>query len=702
MATPIAAAAVAPTSIFELFGTDSRSPIQMAQSIIQSYMPSYITGCKLEARISGMTAVQVQELLTLVNDLLISSPNPLVAFERISQYLPLDKISSGLNPRGASIDAIRQAQASLSNAELFMKTKHPHIPVTMQRILSNIMYSLLSGLEGVISVFGIREFVQPSESPMESGVKAQKLFILLICFSALSTLLIPVAGPALGAAILGSILATIIVLSFVYPKIKPCPREIPRCTNWSELIQQGKLPDAVGRSRYCEQIANALRSGNRQPLLLGLAGAGKTTTAMAFAHELARGKYPELAGKQVFYLNAGTLLGSSITGSANILKTLLEQMGHHTKNIILVIDEVHTIAGNALMQQLKTYMERDKSESFKYVIGITTKSEYDRDLAPDAAFCRRWQNITLDSPTDEENLAILTHTLLQQPEHVLVQKGALKHILDYSNAQVEETPDGEPPIIGKVAQPLLAMQILEKCIRKTSSAQMSVIQTQLDQLRTHLAALQSASLTSSSLWGIESTPAEPAAEAGVGVGADAEHAAGAVSEEAGAPSLPDTIPGTLDVIAAKESELTTNQALRERIQVLRQCLALAKIKQCEATIALGKPGSHPSAAAQAHYLALSAGLIPTIERQLETLGGQAAFQVMITKDMVEEATRETIQEIRDKLKRNPSLRAGDPEHRSADPAEADAASAVVAASAGATHAGLQAGGGSMPLGAATA
>jgi ATP-dependent Clp protease ATP-binding subunit ClpA len=360
-----------------------QTPIKLAESIITSYFPSQVHIHALQAKLTENREQDAAAILQEISDLIIEhEADPFAALEKISKYLNLEVVNKAVRSKPefhTFKGGVDEAKKHLLAAERLIETLYPKIPFSARQAISSILYSIHSVIAGLLGVFGFKDFVKTTqEGPMEGGLKAQKLFILVILFSALATIIMPVAGQLVGAAILGGILLGLIVLTAVYPYIAPTPRELSRCKNWTQLINEHKLPTITGRDAICDSIAGALTSSNEQPLILGKSGAGKTASAQAFAHAVHEGKYPQLKGKSVFYLNAGDLLSSSITGSDNILKTIQYQIGRSSNNVIIVLDEIHTLfknPNNPIAQQLKSMLDRTQAGSFKYVVGITTEKE---------------------------------------------------------------------------------------------------------------------------------------------------------------------------------------------------------------------------------------------------------------------------------------------------------------------------------------
>lgn len=182
----------------------------------------------------------------------------------------------------------------------------------------------------------------------------------------------------------------------------------------TELARQNKLDPVIGRD---SEIRNAIRILSRKtknnPVLIGEPGVGKTAIAEGLAQRIVRGDVPEnLKDRQVFSLDMGALVaGAKYRGEfEERLKAVLQTIKKSEGQIILFIDELHTIVGAG-----KTDGAMDAGNLLKpllargelHCIGATTLDEYRQYIEKDAALERRFQPVMVDEPTVEDTISIL-------------------------------------------------------------------------------------------------------------------------------------------------------------------------------------------------------------------------------------------------------------------------------------------------------
>ena len=279
-------------------------------------------------------------------------------------------------------------------------------------------------------------------------MKGQKVMMLIGLFSLLSAVLIPILGPALGGMIVGGALLGIAALSLIYPYFRPAPTFLPLAQNWSQLYEKGELPVVSGRKESIDEIAATLIGGKgvkMHPMLIGKSGVGKTETAKAFVEAIARGDYPALAGKQVFYFNTADIVNNKeMFGSGNkILSQLSKAVGAHRENMIFIFDEIHLACQDretsVIADQLKTMLDPGNNDGFPYVIGITTEEEFARDIYQrHSAFARRFHRIPIASTSPEETAEILGSSALRNGAHLILEKGALKSLVEKTEKAFEK------------------------------------------------------------------------------------------------------------------------------------------------------------------------------------------------------------------------------------------------------------------------
>ena len=182
----------------------------------------------------------------------------------------------------------------------------------------------------------------------------------------------------------------------------------------TELAEQGKLDPVVGRDEEIRRVIQVLsRRTKNNPVLIGDPGVGKTAIAEGLAQRIVAGDVPEgLKGKRVWALDIGSLLaGSKYRGEfEERLKAVLTEIQSSEGQIVLFIDELHTIVGAGAAEgavdaanMLKPMLSRGELRA----IGATTLDEYRRHIEKDAALERRFQPVFVGEPSVADTIAIL-------------------------------------------------------------------------------------------------------------------------------------------------------------------------------------------------------------------------------------------------------------------------------------------------------
>jgi len=183
--------------------------------------------------------------------------------------------------------------------------------------------------------------------------------------------------------------------------------------NLTQLAVEGKLDPVVGRVKEIERIIQILgRRTKNNPVLLGEPGVGKTAIAEGLAQRISDNQVPELLeNKQVISLDIGSLIsGTRFRGDfEERIKQIMQEV-REAGNIILVIDEIHTLVGAGALEGgldaaniLKPALARGELQC----VGATTLDEYRKHIERDAALERRFQPIMVGEPSVEETIEIL-------------------------------------------------------------------------------------------------------------------------------------------------------------------------------------------------------------------------------------------------------------------------------------------------------
>ena len=181
----------------------------------------------------------------------------------------------------------------------------------------------------------------------------------------------------------------------------------------TQQAQEGKLDPIIGREREVRRIIQILsRRTKNNPVLVGEPGVGKTAIAEGIAQQIVSGEVPPiLQGKRLMTLDMGSLVaGTKYRGEfEERMKKIINEI-YHDGNVILFIDELHTLIGAGSAEGavdasnlLKPALARGELQT----IGATTQDEYQKHIERDAALERRFASVKIEQPTSEETIAIL-------------------------------------------------------------------------------------------------------------------------------------------------------------------------------------------------------------------------------------------------------------------------------------------------------
>src|SRR5580700_11416650 len=181
----------------------------------------------------------------------------------------------------------------------------------------------------------------------------------------------------------------------------------------TELAKKGELDPVVGRKNEIERVIQILcRRTKNNPVLLGEAGVGKTAIVEGLAQEIAAGDVPELLrDKRVITLDLALMVaGTKYRGQfEERIKAVMDEI-RRSKNVILFIDELHTIVGAGSAEgamDASNIIKPALSRGELQCIGATTLNEFRKHIEKDSALERRFQTVRVEAPTVEEAVQIL-------------------------------------------------------------------------------------------------------------------------------------------------------------------------------------------------------------------------------------------------------------------------------------------------------
>jgi len=184
--------------------------------------------------------------------------------------------------------------------------------------------------------------------------------------------------------------------------------------NLNDLVKSGKLDPVIGRDEEIRRVLQVLsRRTKNNPVLIGEPGVGKTAIAEGIAHRIVNGDVPEnLKSKQIIALDMGALVaGTQFRGQfEERLKAVIKEVESSAGEIILFIDELHTLVGAGAVSgsmDAANILKPALARGELHAIGATTLNEYKKFIEKDAALERRFQPVLVNEPTVEDTISIL-------------------------------------------------------------------------------------------------------------------------------------------------------------------------------------------------------------------------------------------------------------------------------------------------------
>jgi len=233
----------------------------------------------------------------------------------------------------------------------------------------------------------------------------------------------------------------------------------------SQQAREGKLDPVIGRDAEILRVIQVLcRRTKNNPVLIGDAGVGKTAVVEGLAQKIVSDDVPEiLMGKRIVQLDLGAMIaGTRFRGEfEERLKATLEEIQHAQGEIILFIDEVHTVVGAGAAQgaiDASNMMKPALARGELQCVGATTTDEYRRYIEKDAALERRFAPIYVEEPSVEETIEMLQglRTRYQEYHHVSYTDRALEAAARLSHHYVSDRhlPDKAIDLIDEAAAKL--------------------------------------------------------------------------------------------------------------------------------------------------------------------------------------------------------------------------------------------------------
>ncbi len=289
------------------------------------------------------------------------------------------------------------------------------------------------------------------------------------------------------------------------------------------LARLGKLDPVIGRDDEIRRVIQVLsRRTKNNPVLIGEAGVGKTAIVEGLAQRIVRGDVPEgLKNKRIVQLDMGALVaGAKYRGEfEERLKAVLKEVSEAQGNIILFIDELHTVVGAGKAEgaldagnMLKPMLARGEL----HAIGATTLDEYRENIEKDPALERRFQPIFVDEPSVEETISILrglkeryeVHHGVRIQDAAVIAAATLSHryitdrqlpdkaidLIDEAAARLRMEIDSKPAELDEVDRAIVQLEIEREALKKerdeVSRERLQKLEQELSDLRERADALK--------------------------------------------------------------------------------------------------------------------------------------------------------------------------------------------------------------------